>query len=255
MKNEPSREQQQTSQQLMEACKEGHDEDVSKLPEAVADINAKYEDGRIMLTIAYDRGNESVVKRLIDTATNLNITDGDGQTALMIACKRVDEKIISQLIEAEVDVNAKDHFRKTALTIACKNGHEAVVKQLTEAIKVHELMEACKKGYGTVDSQLIAGVDTNARDQALGIACWNGHEEGVSQLIDAGADVNAIHTEGLDGRTVLSIASYHEHKAIVGILIARGADIDAKDEAGNTALIDACIRGHEAGVKNLIALR
>ena len=162
MREKPSCDQQQTyAQQLMEACRCGSNEDVSKLAKAVADISAEYEEGGTLLTIACERGNESVVK------------------------------------------------------------------QLTEAIKVHDLMEACKKGYGNIDSQLITGVDINTRNQALMMACSYGHEAAVPQLIEAGADVNVRDKKY--GWTALIEAIRRGHEAVVDSLIALGADVNASN--------------------------
>ena len=160
MREKPSCDQQQTyAQQLMEACRCGSNEDVSKLAKAVADISAEYEEGGTLLTIACERGNESVVK------------------------------------------------------------------QLTEAIKVHELMEACRNG-DIIDSQLITRVDINARNQALMIACSNGHKGVFRKLIKAGADVNAKNKHG---ETALMEAISHGHEEVVDSLIASRADVNASN--------------------------
>ena len=93
------------------------------------------------------------------------------------------------------------------------------MKQLTEAIKVHELMEACRNG-DIIDSQLITRVDINTRNQALMIACSYGHEAAVPQLIEAGADVNVRDKKY--GWTALIEAIRRGHEAVVDSLIALG---------------------------------
>ena len=52
--------------------------------------------------------------------------------------------------------------------------------------------------------------------------------------LDAGADVNAVGEVGF-GETALIAAVYYGHRDGVSLLLERGADVYAKDQDGNTA--------------------
>lgn len=74
----------------------------------------------------------------------------------------------------------------------------------------------------------------------------------VEMLINAGADIN----RGSEGRnynnTALMIASWHGFDDIVDILLKNLVCCNQQDSNGYTALIKACIKGHEKIIKKLI---
>ena len=74
----------------------------------------------------------------------------------------------------------------------------------------------------------------------------------IEMLINAGADVN----RGSEGRnynnTALMIASWHGFDDIVDILLRNSVCCNQQDSNGFTALIKACIKGHEKIIKKLI---
>ena len=78
-------------------------------------------------------------------------------------------------------------------------------------------------------------------DYALIGAAWNGDVKAVSEVIEAGADVNA--TDG-DGHTVLHEAARLGHLEMVMALLQAGADINVIDNFECTALRLAIGEGH-----------
>ena len=84
-------------------------------------------------------------------------------------------------------------------------------------------------------------------------ACDGGYEEVVSQLIEAGVNVNA---ECDYGWTALTRACDGGYDGIVSKLIEAGMkNVDAKDTSGDTALMYACMRGHGTIVSTLLEAR
>ncbi len=117
------------------------------------------------------------------------------------------------------------------------------------------LINAAQNGRKELVTQLIAaGADVNAEDfirwTALMYAARNGHTEIVAQLITAGADVNA--RDGSLGSALMTAAG-NGHAKVVAQLIAAGADAYARDHWGRTALMYAAKNGHAAVVAQLIA--
>ncbi|XP_057441301.1 integrin-linked protein kinase 1 [Lotus japonicus] len=63
-----------------------------------------------------------------------------------------------------------------------------------------------------------------------------GDLEGITELLDAGSDVNF---RDIDGRTALHVAACHRRTDVVDLLLQRGADVDTQDRWGSTPLADA----------------
>ncbi|TSL47701.1 KN motif and ankyrin repeat domain-containing protein 4 [Bagarius yarrelli] len=71
----------------------------------------------------------------------------------------------------------------------------------------------------------------------------------VQRLMELG-DVNAC--VGHVGQTALHLAVRHGRASTVRLLLAHGANVNAQDQAGTTALISACDRGHTDIVRILL---
>ena len=86
---------------------------------------------------------------------------------------------------------------------------------------------------------------------ALIIAAMDQHDACISQLIDAGADVNA--TDSVTGLSVLMIAAAQKSKdATFNHLLKAGADVNAVGKDGATALIAATRRLNVNAIHSLL---
>ena len=101
---------------------------------------------------------------------------------------------------------------------AAKNGDTARVKELLEQ-----------------DASLLLVQDKDG-STALHCAAWKGHQEVVSLLLEAGADVHAQNQNDHWGTTPLHAAAHGNRGVVAALLIQHGADIHAKDMNGNTPL-------------------
>ena len=107
-----------------------------------------------------------------------------------------------------------------------------------------------RSNEGRLQILLDAGVDVNVNiTNPLMEASRNGCESAINQLIEAGADVNAIDR---DSGTALKQAVFHGYEGIVEKLIAAGANVNSKNMRGETALMIACERGKAIVVKHLL---
>ena len=86
-------------------------------------------------------------------------------------------------------------------------------------------------------------------NQRLLSAAFSGDTATVQALLDAGADVNAKSNAGW---TALFYAAESGHTATVQALLDAGADVSAKNNLGWTALMGAAINGHAATVRALL---
>ena len=105
-----------------------------------------------------------------------------------------------------------------------------------------------------VSAMLDAGADVNAQILGEGTALVNAAEEGhldvVRLLLDRGANPNLmVRGEG----SPLTSAAGEGHLAIVDLLLQRGADVSLVAEGDETALIQAAGEGHLDIVKLLVS--
>ena len=84
----------------------------------------------------------------------------------------------------------------------------------------------------------------------LHCVCHDGHTEGVTVLLAAGANVNQASD---DGCTPLYVACRRGHTEVVTKLIEANADVNQAREAGATPLYIACVNGHTDVVTTLLA--
>jgi ankyrin repeat protein len=167
---------------------------------------------------AISNGDIEGVIRLIDYYPYTATVDARHRTALAIASESGNSEIVRILLQAGADVNEKDIDGFTALVVAIRLHQAEVVKALIEA-----------------------GADATARDiygeTPLIEAAMSGNMEIVTIFLDAGADVNAVNAQNDDGSTPLMRAAQGGNIDGVKLLLQLGAEVDARDDDGNTALL------------------
>lgn len=87
------------------------------------------------------------------------------------------------------------------------------------------------------------------QENALVMAISNGDRGWLQSLLAGGADANVAHR----GTLPLPFAARRGEFDIVDSLIAHGADIDARNEKGLTALMDAAVSSHAEMLQGLLA--
>ena len=191
---------------------------VRDLIAAGADVNARTESGDTPLMRAAEHCTFAVVKELIDAGADVNVKDEGGNTLLMQAAQNDDSEIVKFLISAGVSVEATNADGESALTLAASWEKRQNVEVLLDA------------GGG-------AGLTQEQLDRALASAAGNEDAEIVRTLLRLGANANA--EDGDRDLTALMIAAESGRSDIIKILVAAGAEVNAVDEDGCTALMQA----------------
>jgi ankyrin repeat protein len=250
---------------LLFASREGCVECVTILVEAKADLNAADPDGINPTISALINGHYDVAGRLIHAGADVNLADKTGRTPLYAAVddhtmpysnrpspRESDEEltsldIVKRLVARGAEVNAR---LKTGQPYRTKvdRGNDTMLTTGTTA-----LLRAAKAGDVVVVRLLLAnGADANlttrtAINPVMAAAGLGSKEEDgtgrlkteaetietITLLLQAGADVNAVDS---NGRTALHGAAQKGYDRVVGFLAGRGARLDTKDRRGLTPL-------------------
>lgn len=114
------------------AAKMGRLQQLRRLLEEGADINATNNNGRTALMGATSYRNRGIVKELLVEGANVDAADSRGRTALMMAVINNDADIVALLIGAGADLTLQDKDQKTAATFSEKIKNKKLVKLLEE---------------------------------------------------------------------------------------------------------------------------
>jgi len=118
---------------LMGAAIDGNTELVRILIEKGADVDSQAENGWTALHIAAMNGDLDVARTLIEKGANVNEDDQHGETPLMLSAFEGKTDIVRFLIEKGADVNAKDKSGSTALQFAVGDKQKEIVEILKSA--------------------------------------------------------------------------------------------------------------------------
>jgi len=185
-----------------------------------------------------------------------------GITPLLWAASRGNEGACATLIKHNADVNCDSIYGGT-LEFASMSGDPKVVKLLLEhgarfsekrSDKITAVMSAADGDHTEALRLLLARKqDVNAADAsgltALAQAARRGHTKAVQLLIEAGADAGI--GDAME-RTPLMHAAMNGYLDTARLLLAHGAKVNARDKAGDTALILTARYSGEPGVASLL---
>ena len=176
------------------------------------------------------------------------------------AAKGGDAPRIEQLLRDHPELAvARAQNGETPLMAALYRGHRGIVEALATATerggRELDIFSAAAIGRDEALRKAIAagGVNAFAYDgwTALHLAAFFGHRDAAAQLIEAGADLNAISTNALRN-TPLHAATAGGHADVALLLIERGADVHRADAGGHTPLHIAAENGSAPVVKALL---
>jgi ankyrin repeat protein len=153
--------------------------------------------------------------------------------------------------------SATDEAGVPAVLVALYHRQPAVAEQLAAAKGELDILEAAALGRaGRVEALLRedgsrAGARSADGFTALHLACFMGQAECARILVEAGADANARADNPTRVRPLHSATAARQH-AIAALLLAHGAEVDARQQAGYTALHAAALHGDEPLVSLLL---
>jgi len=237
---------------LDSACETGDVDMVSLLLMTGANAQCADADGVTPLHLAAAKGAEGCVRALLQAGANVNICNLNGATALHgLAELSVTDttpahlKVAGLLMAAGINLGQIDAQGATPLVVAARIGNVPMAAILVAggAMNASNRADALRQAVLFEDADMTgllvrAGADVNMEldeneTRPLHIAAQEGFIAGVKGLLDHGADIEAVNS---DGETPLLIAVRRQRFAVVELLLTRGADAGHTDTYGNTAL-------------------
>lgn len=165
-------------ERLLSAAKDDDAEGVKGWLKHGAGVDARDDDGETALMWAAKLGNLKVARELIEGGAGLEERNQEGETALHLAAWRGSANVIEDLARAGADVNAKEATGWTPLMVAAaENKREALLALLKGGARLEERTE-------------------DQEETALILAALMGSDECMSDLLAAGADLEAIDAAG-----------------------------------------------------------
>lgn len=194
-------------QQLIGLAEKGDTENVLKLLEEGANINATDGLGRTAVMAATYNNKVDTVKALIQNGADINIRDNNLENVLLHAGAKGLLEIVKLAIDAGADTKLTNRFGGTALIPASERGHVEVVKELLT--------------HSDIDVNHINNLHWTALIEAVILGDGGDkHQKIVQLLVDHGADVNIGDRDGI---TPLKHAQSRGFREIENILQKAGA--------------------------------
>jgi ankyrin repeat protein len=217
-------------------------------------------EGWTPLWIAACYGNLEISKLLLDAGANVNARNRQGSTPLREASLLGATELVRLLLQHGADTALGTlEFADSPIIAAASKGHTETVNALLENgadvnaqasggwCALHYAFLVKSKELVTLIFDTCPNVDVNPSTLAgvrpLHLAAIPGFSELASELIDRGAEIDAIDNGGL---TALRVAVEHGQLETVKMLISRGARTDIISHVDGMSLTNvALIQGHD----------
>jgi uncharacterized protein len=216
---------------LMLAADRGLADMVKALLKAGADPHLVDEFGRNALIFGAGSGNSEVVQLLLSAGLKADTRDKYSDTALMAAAAAGNPESVRLLLKNGAEVNATNTRHQTAL-LSGATGDSGF--SILEMGRPHADIPEDKIHRDVVVGLLLdAGAHINARGWFGETALFSLEENAVRALIRRHADLEARNDFG-ETPLIETVSG-----SMADILIKAGADVNARDKDGKTALIRA----------------
>jgi ankyrin repeat protein len=227
------------------AIMDAKDDDMAlALIAAGADVHYKNENGRSPILIAALDGREAVVRALLKAGAKVDDVNEEGQTSLLWAAEFGHAEVVQLLVVAGADIQHRNKEGDTALLLAAGGENEP--------------NSACMRILLAGGAKL---TDVNSDgDTALHLAASRGYDKNTRFLLSQGESPNIRNRSGRTPIFSATLARDHhyaipdEGDKVIRVLVEKRAEIDAPDNEGITALIEAATKGYVSMVRDLIRL-
>ncbi|MCJ1454378.1 hypothetical protein MMC28_004731 [Mycoblastus sanguinarius] len=236
---------------LMCAIAAGRKENVEKLLAHNAKLSAKDDSANGVLHLASTVGSSEILKILIQRGPPLDINglNGQGQSPLLLAAANGHHTSVAILLEAGGDPDIKDENDQTLVHHVALGGQMGILTRLKSENVAFDL--EAKNNLGR--TPLLCAVE-------------KGHALMVEYLLDEGASIHAV---GTDGFGLLHLAAYYGKASVISTVFLSAKALGTQTEYqvkqqlvidvntghpidGNTPLGIAAAHGHLAAFEALL---
>jgi ankyrin repeat protein len=229
---------------LMHAAERGLPDMVAVLLEAGANFRARDKEGRSALFFGAGSGNAKVVELLLAAGAGANEDDKYGDTPLMGAAAAGNPDVVRLLLHKGARVNARNVRKQSALLSAATEDTGFAIGEMGRWRA--EVPEEAIHRDAVVKMLLDAGADINAHGRDGDTALFSLEDDVVSELVRHHIDIEARNEYG-ETALVETVS-----ETVADLLIKAGANVNARDKKGQTALIKAAENNHIAKLRVLL---
>ena len=194
----------------------------TELVGAAADVKLANRYGVAPLSLAAEKGNAAMLELLLKAGADPNTTMPEGETALMTAARGGKADAVKTLLVHGANVNARDQFRgETALMWAAGRNNADAIRILVEFGGDIRLRTSSQPRPGQTPGGFTFGAPGVTSFSALLFAVRGGHSDAARALLESGADVNDVLS---NGESALIVAIANGHWQLADYLLGKGAD-------------------------------
>uniref|UniRef100_A0A672L4H5 Ankyrin repeat domain 28 n=1 Tax=Sinocyclocheilus grahami TaxID=75366 RepID=A0A672L4H5_SINGR len=201
-----------------------------------ARVNAKDNKWLTPLHRAVASCSEEAVQVLLKHSADVNARDKNWQTPLHVAASHKAVRCAEALVPLLSNVNVSDRAGRTALHHAAFSGHLEVRPSVFHCLQISRCTISARPKCDTFAQYPVCHriKEPNAYgNSALHLACFNGQDVVVSELMEAGADVNQVNEKGFS--PLHFTAASRQGALCLELLIANGANINSKVKIHTTS--------------------
>ncbi|CAL1537838.1 unnamed protein product [Lymnaea stagnalis] len=221
----------------------GFDDIVSILLDCGADPNFAIRGGERPIHHAGREGFSKIIEILVDKGAKIDAADERGDTALLLTAKYGRAKALQTLLQLGANVNHKNLMEEDVWTFAVSNDNDLILKLLVIHQRKKELETIIENHVDSKPKSTPSGINS-----LLNLAASVGNIDRMKLLFEMKIDANATDE---DGNNFLYHAAINNQADVIKEF-HKMVNIDSANRSGNTALHEACAKGHHEAVMELI---
>jgi len=206
------------------------------------------------------------VQILLRRKVDIEAKDSHWNTPLIAAVASGRSACVHALVDANADISAENVYGDSAVELAARNGHSDILATLlkaqTSALKASPSLPLSRPTRTLratcIDTDAldvdIERTDHNGNTPLLVAARYN-HLADVSLLLKNKASIEARNNAGASALMLVAMDASGRSDALMVRLTHARADIDGKNSRGETALMVAAYHGSQSMVERLLAVK